>query len=181
MRSLKRLVVAACATVALAAGRGAAACECGAPSDVGPALATSDAVFRATVEAVTDRFGARRRAWYWIKGWFSDDTPPADSAAYVRCCGLDATLLVTASWKGVRPSERVHVLTGRGQGDCGFDFRVGVEYLVYARRLPSGEFLTDICTRTKPAVDAKEDLATLDRHDAAVSENERQSLHADRP
>jgi hypothetical protein len=162
MMRLKRPVVAACVLISLAAAREAAACECGTRPDVDPALAASDAVFRATVETVRDRFGAGRRTWYWIKGWFSDATP-SDAAAYLRCCGLDVTLRVTSSWKGVEPGAQVQVLTGRGQGDCGFQFQEGVEYLVYGRLLPSGELFTDICTRTKPAANAKEELATLDR------------------
>src|SRR5258708_4102213 len=38
--------------------------------------------------------------------------------------------------------------TGLGGGDCGFDFEVGKQYLVYAFNDEAGELSTNICTRT---------------------------------
>lgn len=53
----------------------------------------------------------------------------------------------------------VSVLTGSGGGDCGYPFRVGEEYLVYAsRNEESGELTTGICSRTRKAEDASTDI-----------------------
>jgi hypothetical protein len=55
--------------------------------------------------------------------------------------------------------RRVDVHTGNGGGDCGYAFRVGERYVVYARRRPDGTLSTGICSRTRPASEAAEDLA----------------------
>lgn len=55
---------------------------------------------------------------------------------------------VLRSWKGVTEQTTV-VRTGRGGGDCGFDFVLGRVYVVYAMRgRGDGAWWTDICTRT---------------------------------
>ncbi len=145
---------------ALLIEQGAAACECGTPSDVHTAWETADAVFQARVESVQDRLGLGRRTWYWIKGWFSERPIPLDSAERLGCCGLEASLVVMRSWKGTTENV-VSVLTGRGNGDCGFRFQPEVEYVIFARRLASGDLTTDICTRTKPALEARHELEVL--------------------
>jgi len=144
----------------LAIGQGAEACECSTTPDAASALSRDDAVFRGRVSSVRDRLGPARRTWYWVKGWFSNRPLHDDSEGYLACCGLEATLDVTGSWKGVS-KQQVQVVTGRGAGDCGFVFERGVEYLVYARKLSSGDLATDICTRTKPLARAAEDLTIL--------------------
>ncbi|MCA1562253.1 MAG: carboxypeptidase regulatory-like domain-containing protein [Acidobacteria bacterium] len=54
----------------------------------------------------------------------------------------------------------VKVHTGAGGGDCGYPFKEGREYLVYARRDQGTDRLTaNICSRTRPADRAAEDLA----------------------
>ena len=68
---------------------------------------------------------------------------------------------VEQAYLGVEGAE-VEVATGMGGGDCGYDFKLGERYLVYAYR--SGEnnrLATGICTRTKPYAMANEDLAFL--------------------
>jgi hypothetical protein len=42
----------------------------------------------------------------------------------------------------------VTVLTGRGGGDCGYDFETGRQYLVYADRKGPQDMVTSICTGT---------------------------------
>lgn len=160
MERFCRLLLSVCFVAALT-GRDAVACECGQTSDVKSALGTAHAFFRGEVEEVHDRLGVGRRTWYRIKGWFSDQPWALDSATYHSCCGLEVVVQVTGSWKGI-VGERQRVLTGRGEGDCGFHFQPGVEYLIYARRLPSGDLVTDICTRTRQITGAREDLAILD-------------------
>ena len=54
---------------------------------------------------------------------------------------------------------QVEVGTGMGGGDCGYGFRVGERYLVYAYRdEKTGKLSTSICTRTRPLTRAGEDL-----------------------
>jgi len=73
------------------------------------------------------------------------------------------TLQIERSFKGGTVADTVIVVTGMGNGDCGFEFAVGKRYVVYASRdagnqgqlLASkpltgrGVFWTNICTRTK--------------------------------
>jgi hypothetical protein len=62
---------------------------------------------------------------------------------------------------GVEATE-VEVATGHGGGDCGYEFRKGETYLVYAsRRGEGGPLVTGICTRTRPVSDAAEDFEFL--------------------
>lgn len=58
--------------------------------------------------------------------------------------------------------DRVQVETGIGGGDCGFPFRAGRQYLVYASR-GRGEhpLSTGICSNTRELAAAAEDLAFL--------------------
>jgi len=70
-------------------------------------------------------------------------------------------LRVLASWKGAE-AETVVVVTGAGGGDCGYDFRLGDTYLVYAGSRTHGDTLsTSHCSRTCPAVMAQEDSVAL--------------------
>jgi 5-hydroxyisourate hydrolase-like protein (transthyretin family) len=54
----------------------------------------------------------------------------------------------------------VEVFTGNGGGDCGYGFRIGERYLVYAYR-SQNRLVTTICSRTRPFANANEDLAFL--------------------
>lgn len=80
----------------------------------------------------------------------------ADSAALLdfhgdgrRYGARTVTLVVGARWKGPE-ADTLRIHTGRGGGDCGFHFRVGESYLVFA----SGEadaLWTGICWPTARA------------------------------
>ncbi|HXW06711.1 MAG TPA: hypothetical protein VD833_15855 [Vicinamibacterales bacterium] len=56
---------------------------------------------------------------------------------------------------------RLDVVTGRGGGSCGYAFKAGRRYLVYAWKGPGGGLSTGICSRTRPVEDAEEDLRYL--------------------
>ncbi len=60
--------------------------------------------------------------------------------------GLDADL------------KDIVIETGLGGGDCGYDFRRGVDYIVYASKKPDGAWTTGICTPTGPLEKAQEEL-----------------------
>ena len=49
--------------------------------------------------------------------------------------------------------QTILVETGVGGGDCGYNFKVGTSYLVYASRY-NGELHTDICSPTRPSAGA---------------------------
>lgn len=66
---------------------------------------------------------------------------------------------VEQRYLGVSGTE-VEILTGSGGGDCGYQFKIGQRYLVYAHRYQT-ELTTSICSRTKPFAEANEDLAFL--------------------
>jgi Carboxypeptidase regulatory-like domain len=66
---------------------------------------------------------------------------------------------VEQSYLGVDGTE-IEVFTGSGGGDCGYEFKIGERYLVYAYR-DHTRLITGICTRTKPFARATEDLAFL--------------------
>jgi len=66
---------------------------------------------------------------------------------------------VEQAYLGIAGTE-VEVSTGYGGGDCGYQFKLGERYLVYAYKYKD-KLTTGICTRTKPFARANEDLAFL--------------------
>jgi Carboxypeptidase regulatory-like domain len=66
---------------------------------------------------------------------------------------------VDQAFRGVNGAQ-VAVMTGIGGGDCGYDFKIGEQYLIYAYRdQQKKEMLsTSVCTRTRPIRNADEDL-----------------------
>jgi hypothetical protein len=67
---------------------------------------------------------------------------------------------VEVAFLGVHGME-VEVATGRGGGDCGYDFVSGKRYLVYAYRIQDNRLGTNICSPTKPYELANEDIKFL--------------------
>lgn len=65
---------------------------------------------------------------------------------------------VSEAFRGIS-GDSVEVMTGRGGGDCGYNFEKGQNYLVYAyKNLETGELGTGICSRTALLSRATEDL-----------------------
>jgi Carboxypeptidase regulatory-like domain len=66
---------------------------------------------------------------------------------------------VDQAFRGVNGSQ-VAVKTGMWEGDCGYGFKIGEHYLVYAYRDGQKKEMlaTSICTRTRPISNADEDL-----------------------
>lgn len=116
------------------------ACTCMPPGSPCRAYGGASAVFVGTVTGVREK----RRA-----GQDVDWTPRAFRFA------------VEQAFLGVEGAE-VEVSTGTGGGDCGYGFREGESYLVYANRdEKGGRLVTGICMRTRPVSDAAEDLEFL--------------------
>lgn len=57
------------------------------------------------------------------------------------------------------PAAQLEVVTGQGDSDCGYGFRLGQTYLVYAHKGEDGKLYTGICTRTRSLAEADDDLA----------------------
>ena len=132
----------ACLFVVLASAGRADACSCAGAGTPCGALGSASAVFVGTVT------GARERKFEGKKDDI-DWTPIAFKFS------------VSQAFSGVEGAE-VEVATGRGGGDCGYGFRKGETYLVYAYKSSDGKtLLTGICTRTRPVADAAEDLEFL--------------------
>ncbi len=64
------------------------------------------------------------------------------------------------SWKN-EFKDTVSITTGRGGGDCGYEFEVGKKYLVYADG-DKNKLSTNICTRTS-AFESNKDVAFLNK------------------
>ena len=72
---------------------------------------------------------------------------------------------VERSYRGWN-ANTAEVVTGWGGGDCGYDFREGVRYLVYAYPHPeTGKLYTGICQRTRRVSEASEDIEYLMKKD----------------
>lgn len=70
---------------------------------------------------------------------------------------------VINTWKGVKQSQII-ITTGQGGGDCGYDFKEGEEYLVYANEstmFGAKSLVSSICDRTNEFSSSQEDLAIL--------------------
>jgi hypothetical protein len=66
---------------------------------------------------------------------------------------------ITEVLAGLDPKQQEIVIeTGLGGGDCGYGFRRGVDYIVYASKKPGGAFSTAICSPTRLVENAAEDL-----------------------
>jgi ketosteroid isomerase-like protein len=75
---------------------------------------------------------------------------------------FEVKLNVLESWKGIAAS-RISVFTANSSSLCGYTFRVGESYLIYAHDFSNGKqkLETNICTRTRRLADAGEDLQVL--------------------
>lgn len=124
------------------------ACNCIGNSNIKQALKSSDFVFRGKVIEKTN---------------FIIDTLFADRYVY----NVQYTFEIETIYKGRKKNRKqiISVVTGVGNGDCGFEFEKGQEYIVYTdwkdKYYSAGQrvtkFLyTDICKRTTSQVKKEE-------------------------
>lgn len=71
------------------------------------------------------------------------------------------TFTVERALRGLEGTS-VGVTTGMGGGDCGYAFKAGERYLVYAYKAQDGQLHTGICSRTRPTAEAADDLRFID-------------------
>lgn len=79
-----------------------------------------------------------------------------------------ARVRVDRVWRG-EVTGVVEVSTGGGGGDCGYGFRRGQQYVIYAHKGPHGTLSTNICTPTKLLSKASADLEYFKGIDAPSS------------
>lgn len=116
-----------------------AACSCAQPPGVKEELSQSKAVFSGKAIKVEEKKSA---AGFTTKSVLFE---------------------VKEAWKGVSQSP-IEVTTGAGGGDCGYEFKKGQSYLVYANdsdMYGSKKLTVIICSRTAEISAAQDDLAIL--------------------
>lgn len=84
---------------------------------------------------------------------------------------VDVTFRVNKVWKG-KVSQIMTIITGNGNGDCGYSFEKGKSYLVDADK-NNKQIYTNICTKTERLIEAKETLEFLGK--GKSPRNKRQS------
>lgn len=166
---MRRTVLASVFIVCLAIflPAGGFACSCIPPRPPEEAIANADVVFTGRVDKIDSRLvrGAvltLKFAWTKVKSVFGGPDPheipdPPESNLRVR-------FEEAQSYKGA-VSETILVLTGYSSGDCGFPFKKGESYLVYAF-VHDDSLHTSICTRTAPVHAAAADLDYLAERDS---------------
>jgi len=124
------------------------ACTCAAPESPATGFAHADAVFAGTVTGISGQAPApslldRLRSWVGL---------PVTGAFFAR----QVSVRVSDSWKGVTTAD-IEIHTGFGDADCGFNFRVGSQYVIYATKGQTG-FETSFCLRTIEVASGAADL-----------------------
>ena len=91
---------------------------------------------------------------------------------YLRFDMVEYTLKAEIIFKGKIKHNNVIIVTGLGSGDCGFNFEIEKDYIVYSsfenRYYPKGSIVsrflyTDNCRRTRLVANNKKEIATLKR------------------
>jgi len=83
----------------------------------------------------------------------------AKNKEFIPFIGKKAQVKVLESFNNMTAKELV-VETGLGGGDCGFNFKEGEKYLIYAHEY-KGRILTSICSRTQLLTTAQEEVEIL--------------------
>lgn len=86
---------------------------------------------------------------------FSGEVVEVDKGSQIS----NVALRVNEVWKGPQ-QETIQVSTPSYGAACGYPFKKGQEYLIYAYK-KEGPFKVDLCSQTKPLSKASEDLALL--------------------
>ena len=147
---LKLLPAGVAAFVLLLSAASAHACTCIVVKSPCQQFGASSAVFVGTVTGVTER----------PPGPAGEGAKPADFVKVLTQRGH--RFAVARAYLGVEGAE-AEVWTAGGEGACGYDFKPGESYLVYASSAVEGGLLmTGVCTRTRPVSNAAEDLEFLE-------------------
>ena len=147
------------------------ACSCGGGGSPCLAAGMSAAVFTGTVMdivLVPAQFSARsttpsaRR----LSGQASERINMKPGFRIVR-------IRLAEVFSGVEPWQReIEVVTGFGDGDCGYPFQPGADYVVYAAKNADGRLATSTCSRTRPVAKAAEDFRYFEARAGASTASE---------
>jgi protocatechuate 3,4-dioxygenase beta subunit len=133
---MRSIIIMAVVTALLLLPAPAKACSCMDPGPPCQAYGAAAAVFSGQVIEITR---------------FSSGAQPSYGQRLVR-------FAISEAFRGVSGGS-AETITGAGGGDCGYPFKVGESYLVYAYRPPNDDRLyAGICSRTRPMSEASEDL-----------------------
>jgi hypothetical protein len=133
-------VAAIAGMVVFLAPQNAGTCSCQYIEDAGVGIEISDLVFLGRVVAL-------------------EVVPTTEPTRVHQADDVLATFEVQRGWKG-EMSDRITVRTPFGDVVCGFDFRIGRDYLVYANWW-DGEVYVSLCSRTAPFLEAQQDMEDL--------------------
>jgi hypothetical protein len=142
-----RVGLIALSLLTLGFGRDAWACSCASSGPPCQGAFQVDAIFAGTVRSISPLP--------------DDDLPPLrpGEARMPRTVRVDFAEVHGFRWL---QAATVSVLTAGSGPACGYAFKKGERYLVYARRQPDGkELVTGICSRTRLLAEADEDLRFL--------------------
>jgi len=139
---LKLLSIGSLALTLLSFSDTAFACTCRQPHLPCEAYGQAEAIFIGTVKELS---------------WIEEEEKIDD--LIIKRQRLVFRFSVDQAFRGVNGAQ-VPIITGLGGGDCGYSFKIGEQYLVYASRdyRKKEMFSTSICTRTRPVRNADEDL-----------------------
>ena len=142
------LVLAVFASVALTEVQGCTCAFGGGPACQEAWRETTDAVLLGRVEKIESASG-------------SVGSPPGAMSMTMMGSMLRVTIAVEEAYRG--PSAKtIEVFTASSSAACGYSFREGQKYLIYAiADAKSGQLLVSLCSATKPAEYADKDLAYL--------------------
>ena len=165
--------------------RQAAACKCarkpeappeGSEAAIAADLAGSASVFTGKVIRMQSRvrlYLRLSRYWFLTRG-DRELSEEEEERLFLRRIRLS----VDESFKGGE-ARKVVLYTGWGGGDCGYAFRRGAHYLVYANE-HDDELYTGTCHSTKPLEEAEVEIAIL-RQIAATSAERRSAARTAPP
>jgi hypothetical protein len=143
----------------------AKACSCMADVTIADNFATQDAAFTGRAVRIVDNYAPP----YSSADFLLDKLGSSDTffTYFIhnnrRDLGFSVFFKVFDSWKGIGTSY-IEVNTGRGDGDCGYSFRLKREYLIYANRaygIPGNYWVTSTCSGNSPLSVSTEDLSYL--------------------
>ncbi len=117
------------------------ACSCEGPTGPAEAFDDSDAVFRGMV---ISKIGLRSECG-------------SSGSVFFRDAAIE--FKVTTVWKG-ELNETAFITTNYHGATCGYPFRIGEEYIVYADGR-NGVLRVGLCSRTRPVSSAEEDFEIL--------------------
>jgi hypothetical protein len=136
------------------------ACSCGVIGSNPPCQAAWNvsAVFTGTVIDIAEPSIAPQAPSGSTTGRQLANAPRPPLQPQMRAVRLQVGEVLNGIERGLK---EVEVLTGRGGGDCGYDFHMGEDYVVYAYKNSEGRLTTGTCSRTRPLKDAEEDLTYM--------------------